>query len=162
MDNHAAEKGAFQYFLDAFRKYAVFQGRSRRKEYWYFVLFTFIIGVCLEVLDFVFFKNLFVPFAIIYDLAVFIPSLAVTVRRLHDIGKSGWWYLIFLIPIIGAILWIVYLATDSIPGDNQYGTNPKNQHVSEKMQRLSKKCANCGFVLQNDSSFCPECGKAVR
>ena len=127
MNEQITEKGAFQYFLDVFKKYAVFQGRAGRKEFWYFALFNFIIVLCLEILDWAIFKNTIIPFAVIYDLAAFIPGLAVSFRRLHDIGKSGWWILINLIPIIGFILYIVYLATDGMPEDNMYGANPKNE-----------------------------------
>jgi uncharacterized membrane protein YhaH (DUF805 family) len=115
-------------YLGVLKKYAVFNGRATRTEYWMFFLVNFLISIALTVLDkFSGMKGMysFGVFNLIYSLAVFIPSLAVLVRRLHDTGRSGWWFFISLIPIIGAIILIVFLATDSTPEDNQYGPNPK-------------------------------------
>lgn len=123
MSNNINEKNPFDYFVDVFKKYAVFNGRSRRAEYWYFALFSTIISILLEIISFFVLKNLIIVY--LYDLAVLIPGLAVSIRRIHDIGKSGWFILINLIPIVGFIIWIVYLATDSQPGENKYGQNPK-------------------------------------
>jgi uncharacterized membrane protein YhaH (DUF805 family) len=111
------------WYLSVLFKYAVFDGRSHREEYWTFVLFDLIIILVLIVLSFV-----VAPFRVIfvlYMLAVVVPGIAVAIRRLHDIGRSGWWLLISLIPIIGWIVVIVYMAQDSQPGTNQYGPNPK-------------------------------------
>ena len=123
MSNNINEKNPFDYFVDVFKKYAVFNGRSRRAEYWYFALFSTIISILLEIISFFVLKNLIIVY--LYDLAVLIPGLAVSIRRVHDIGKSGWFILINLIPIVGFIIWIVYMATDSQPGENKYGQNPK-------------------------------------
>ncbi|MCL4546647.1 MAG: DUF805 domain-containing protein [Deltaproteobacteria bacterium] len=123
MSNNINEKNPFDYFADVFKKYAVFNGRSRRAEYWYFALFSTIISILLEIISFFVLKNLIIVY--LYDLAVLIPGLAVSIRRVHDIGKSGWFILINLIPIVGFIIWIVYMATDSQPGENKYGQNPK-------------------------------------
>ena len=116
------------WYLSVLRKYAVFNGRAQRAEYWYFVLFNMLATIILMVLDSMFGTlNAQTGYGLLsglYALAVFIPSLAVSLRRLHDIGKSGWWLLIALIPLIGAILLIVWFATDS-KEDNQYGKNPK-------------------------------------
>ena len=117
------------WYLDVLKKYAVFGGRSRRKEYWYFVLFTVLISIVLSIIDAV----LGTPGAEggagllsgIYSLAVLIPSLAVSIRRLHDTGRSGWWILISLVPLIGTIVLLVFTVQDSQPGDNEYGPNPK-------------------------------------
>lgn len=117
------------WYFQALKKYTVFNGRSRRKEYWYFVLFNTIISIVLAVIDVV--TGSFSPEAGIgllggiYTLAVLIPGIAVAVRRLHDTGRSGWWLLIGLIPIIGAIVLLVFMVQDSNPGQNQYGPNPK-------------------------------------
>ena len=111
------------WYLKVLKQYADFSGRARRKEYWMFVLFNVIFTFVAMLLDFLF--GLPFIFTIIYTLALLIPSLAVLVRRLHDIGKSGWWYFISLIPLIGSIWLIVLLATDSQPGENEYGPNPK-------------------------------------
>ena len=117
------------WYLEVLKQYAVFNGRARRKEYWYFLLFNIIISVILGVIDGV--VGSFSPEAGIgllggiYALAVFIPGFAVSVRRLHDTNRSGWWLLTLLIPLIGLIVIIVFMATDSTPEENQYGANPK-------------------------------------
>ncbi|WP_304050614.1 DUF805 domain-containing protein, partial [Jatrophihabitans endophyticus] len=105
-----------------FSKYAVFNGRARRSEYWWFALFGLIIGVIVDIIDAV--ANTFV-IALLVELALLLPSLAVGARRLHDTSRTGWWLLIGLIPLIGAIVLIVFFCTDSTPGANQYGENPK-------------------------------------
>ena len=117
------------WYLEVLKKYAVFGGRARRKEYWYFFLFNALIGIVLAIVYGV--TGTLVPGAGIgllgglYSLAVFIPGFAVTVRRLHDTGKSGWWLLIFLVPLVGVIVFLVFMVKDSQPGENQYGPNPK-------------------------------------
>lgn len=125
------------YYLSAFKKYAVFSGRSRRSEYWYFVLFNVIFAIVAMLLDKMLGTNFSINtfngpielpygyFYLLYLLVVLIPSLAVAVRRLHDVGKSGWFFLICFIPIIGSIWLLVLMCTDSISGANQYGINPK-------------------------------------
>ncbi len=109
--------------------YANFQGRARRKEYWMFLLFNIIFLVLAMVLDNVFgiaFEGIgYGPVYLVYALAVLVPGLAVAVRRLHDIGKSGWMILIGLIPLIGAIWLIVLYVTEGEKGENQYGPDPK-------------------------------------
>jgi uncharacterized membrane protein YhaH (DUF805 family) len=105
-----------------FSKYVDFNGRARRSEYWFFVLFYVIVYVVASILDGIIGGQIF---TIIAALGFFLPSLAVTVRRLHDTDRSGWWILIGLIPIVGFIVMIVFTVQDSKPGDNQYGPNPK-------------------------------------
>jgi uncharacterized membrane protein YhaH (DUF805 family) len=105
------------------KNYVGFQGRARRKEYWMFVLFSAIISIVLSIIDAI--ANLSSVLSGIYSLAVFLPSLAVSVRRLHDTGRSGWWILIGLIPLIGAIILLVFTCQDSQENDNKYGPNPK-------------------------------------
>ncbi len=117
------------WYIEVLKKYAVFQGRARRKEYWYFVLFSTIISVILIFID-GFIGTLDVEAGIgllsgVYGLAVLIPSIAVAVRRLHDTDRSGWWILIALIPILGTIVLIVFFILDSKPEENNYGLNPK-------------------------------------
>jgi uncharacterized membrane protein YhaH (DUF805 family) len=111
------------WYLDAFKNYANFQGRARRKAYWMFVLFWLIAAGIASVLDSTLGTN-GVIFGL-YALGTLLPFLALAVRRLHDIGKSGWWYLIQLVPVIGGIWFLVLTVTDSQPGTNQYGPNPK-------------------------------------
>jgi uncharacterized membrane protein YhaH (DUF805 family) len=108
--------------LAVLKNYAGFNGRARRTEYWMFVLINFVIGIVLEIIG-ALIKTQIIYY--LYSLAVLIPSLAVGVRRLHDIGKSGWWLLIGLIPIVGWILLIVWAATPGQSGSNQYGPDPK-------------------------------------
>jgi len=117
-------------------KYVGFSGRARRSEYWWFALFTWLLSVIGAGLDTAFHLS-FVsstdnsvnyssgPIQGLLSLAVLLPSLAVGIRRMHDIGKSGWWILVNLIPCVGWIWWIVLAVRDSEP-DNQYGPNPKN------------------------------------
>lgn len=117
------------WFLTALRKYGVFTGRSRRSEYWYFALFYFLISVVLAIVD-TMAGTMDADLGIgllggLFGVAMIVPSLAVGVRRLHDIGKSGWWLLIGLIPLIGVIVLIVWACRDSQPGANVYGPNPK-------------------------------------
>ena len=117
------------WYLEALKKYAVFGGRSRRKEYWYFVLFNIIVGIVLAAIDallgtFSSSSNIGLLSGI-YSLAVLIPTLAVTVRRLHDIDRTGWWVLISLVPVIGTIVLLVFAVLDGTPGANRFGPNPK-------------------------------------
>jgi uncharacterized membrane protein YhaH (DUF805 family) len=117
------------WYLEALKKYAVFSGRSRRREYWYFVLFNIIVSIVLGWIDALLgTRGSYAGAGLlsgIYGLAVIIPSLAVTVRRLHDIDRSGWWILIGLVPLIGVIVLLVFALQDGTPGDNRYGPNPK-------------------------------------
>ena len=126
--------------LKVLKQYADFSGRARRKEYWMFVLFNIIFSSVAIFMDnilgtiiieekiggFGFFGYLYV----LYTLIIFIPRLAVTVRRLHDVGKSGWMYLISLIPFIGAIWLLVLLVTDGNSGKNEYGENLKEMTIN--------------------------------
>lgn len=115
------------YYIKALQNYANFSGRARRSEYWFFVLFNVLFSIAAFILDMI------TGIGIIgglYALAMLIPGLAVAVRRLHDIGKSGWMYLIVLIPIVGGIWLLVLLFLDSQPGDNKYGPNPKSVNNS--------------------------------
>jgi uncharacterized membrane protein YhaH (DUF805 family) len=117
------------WFVEALKKYAVFSGRSRRKEYWFFVLFVVIISIVLSLIDvFIGAYNASTGAGLltsIFSLAVLIPTIAVSVRRLHDTDRSGWWILLGLIPIIGQIILLVFYVQDSTPGTNRYGPNPK-------------------------------------
>ncbi|MHC4458274.1 MAG: DUF805 domain-containing protein [Planctomycetota bacterium] len=113
------------WYLEVLKKYAVFSGRARRKEYWMFFLFNIIIAFVLGLIEGLVGSQGIV--AMLYFLAVLIPGIAVSVRRLHDTDRSGWWLLIGLIPLIGAIVLLVFLVQDSKPGENQYGLNPKTE-----------------------------------
>lgn len=102
-----------------FQKYCCFKGRASRSEYWWWVLFTFIIGAVLGMFG----KSGEIISGIV-SLALFLPGLGLCVRRLHDINKSGWWVLLALIPLVGQIILIVWLAKPSDPSENQYGSMP--------------------------------------
>lgn len=108
-----------------FKNYANFKGRARRKEYWYFVIFNMIASGLLTGISTASESTFFMVLQSLYTLAVAIPSLAVIWRRLHDIGKSGACYFVALIPLVGAIIVLIWLCKDSQPGDNQYGPCPK-------------------------------------
>lgn len=117
-----------KWFIAAWQKAFNFSDRSRRAEYWMFGLITFIMIIFLTVIDAIFGLEITEGVGILstlFSLLIIIPSLSVTVRRLHDIGKSGWWLLITLIPIIGAIVLLVFTVKDSEPVENEYGMNPK-------------------------------------
>ena len=116
------------WYFQVLKKYAVFDGRATRSEYWYFALFNFIISLVLAIIENIAGLQIISSFGILsgfYGLAVFLPGIGVSIRRLHDTGRSGWWLFIPLIPLIGAILLIVYYVGDSDPGTNQYGPSPK-------------------------------------
>lgn len=116
------------WYLQVLKKYTVFNGRARRKEYWIFFLANIIISSGLNAVEVVLGiapESDQSILASIYALAVFLPGLAVTVRRLHDTGRSGWWIIIPFIPLIGVIILLAFLLQDSQSGENKYGPNPK-------------------------------------
>jgi uncharacterized membrane protein YhaH (DUF805 family) len=110
------------WYLAVLKKYATFSGRARRQEFWMFALISFVIAVILSALDMALGIGLLSG---LYALGVLVPSIAVGARRLHDTGRTGWWQLIGLIPLIGILVLIIFYVMDSNPGDNQYGPNPK-------------------------------------
>lgn len=116
------------WYLEVLKKYAVFHGRAQRAEYWFFALFNIIISIALAIVDGI--TGTFNPEAGVgvlgglYGLAILIPSIAVSVRRLHDTGRTGWWLLIALVPLVGAIVILIFMVLDSQPGENDYGPNP--------------------------------------
>jgi uncharacterized membrane protein YhaH (DUF805 family) len=109
------------YFIDALKKYTDFSTRARRKDYWMFILFYVIFYIVTSIIDGVL-GTVFIT--LIFSLAMLIPSISIGARRLHDTGRTGWWQLIGLIPLIGAIVLIVFYVQDSHE-DNQYGVSPK-------------------------------------
>ena len=124
-----------EWYLKVINSYFDFNGRSRRMEYWMFVLINSIISVFCILLDSMLgtvWSIGYGPIYIGYGLAVFVPGLAVAIRRLHDIGKSGWYYLLVIIPIIGPIWLIILFVTEVEQGDNKYGPNPKNDNFENR------------------------------
>lgn len=118
-----------QWYIDVLKKYAVFDGRSRRKEFWMFTLFSFIASLILAAIDRLigttYNNDTSGILQSIYGLAVLLPTIGVGIRRMHDTNRSGWWILIALIPCIGWIWFIVLAAQDGNAGDNRYGPDPK-------------------------------------
>lgn len=114
----------------ALTQYATFSGRARRSEYWFFVLFNVLVSIVAAILDTVVGSNLGAGtgiFSLVVTLGLLVPGLAVSWRRLHDTDRSGGWFFISLIPIVGPILLIVWQAQDSTPGANKYGPSPKGE-----------------------------------
>ncbi|MGN9911173.1 DUF805 domain-containing protein [Phytohabitans sp. LJ34] len=117
-------------------QYVQFGGRARRSEYWWFVLFTILVGIVAGIIDIALgtdsSSSLWSAGLVgtIVNLALLLPSLAVGVRRLHDTNRSGWWLLIALIPLVGAIVLIVFMVQDSTPGPNRFGPSPKEPQPS--------------------------------
>ena len=107
----------FKWYVEVLKKYAVFEGRARREEFWMYTLVNLIVAIVLYFISPMLYG--------LYALAVLVPGLAVGARRLHDTNRSGWLLLIGLIPLVGVIVLIVFWVQDSQPGPNQYGPNPK-------------------------------------
>lgn len=112
-----------QWYIKCIKNYATFTGRARREEYWMFFLFNLIFGVAIGIIDFLLKTNGLIGG--LYSLALLIPGLAATVRRLHDTGRSGGWIFINLVPIVGTIWFLVLLCLSGDPSPNKYGEDPK-------------------------------------
>jgi len=134
------DQGFVNWYAQAFRKYAVFSGRARRREYWYFFLANLIMAILLMIVD----ASLGLersevgwgPLGTLYSLVVLLPGLAVAVRRLHDTNRRGWWLFLALIPFVGPILLIVFFAEDSGAGGNRFGPSPKYATLSSEEQTM--------------------------
>lgn len=133
-----------KWYLKALKNYADFSSRSRRKEFWMFYLFTILIMMLLSIIEFIIidiFQNAeeflqdsgdYTPISLgLYIILTIVPTVAVTVRRLHDMGKSGWFYLLNFIPTIGTIILLIMCMFDSEPGENKWGPNPKEEMVED-------------------------------
>lgn len=120
------EKSIFGWYGYTFSKYATFAGRARRTEYWYFSLVNTIASIAVS-------KTIGDESAasLIFSLVLLLPNIAVGARRLHDIGRTGWWQLLWFVPIIGWIVLIVFCATKGDAGDNRYGPDPKAEPLPE-------------------------------
>ena len=123
-----------KWFIKCFKQYFDFKGRARRKEYWYFTLFCFIFSILVELVGSILGMMvgsyiLHSILSLIFCIITFIPSISVSVRRLHDIGRRGWWLLLCLVPIIGWIWLIVWACFDSKKGENKWGPNPKENII---------------------------------
>ncbi len=116
------------WYLKVLKNYFGFSGRARRKEYWMFGLISAVISIALAIVDAVVSsggESGICVLGLLYSIAVLIPSLGVSVRRLHDTNRSGWWLLIGLVPLLGAIALLVFVLTEGTRGDNTYGPDPK-------------------------------------
>ena len=115
------------WFLVALKKYAVFSGRARRKEYWMYMLFYLIIAIVLAIVDSMIMSSEggIGILGAIFALGMLLPSIGVTVRRLHDTNRSGWWILISFVPFVGIFILLYFMIKEGDSGDNQYGADPK-------------------------------------
>lgn len=141
-----------KWYIHCIKNYANFKGRARRKEFWMFILFNIIFGIAISILDRILgtvytidysemyrniegFNNMNFTYSfgylyLLYNLIIILPALAVAIRRLHDVGKSGWWYFISFIPFIGFIWFIVLMCTAGNTYENEYGPDPKDPSSS--------------------------------
>ncbi len=108
-------------YLNAFRQYADFQGRARRPDYWWFVLANILIWLIADLITMHHPSVGIGILLVLYGLAILVPSIAVAVRRLHDTDRSGWWWLIQLVPLVGTIWFLVLMCLPSTPGTNRFG-----------------------------------------
>jgi len=123
-----------KWYLHALRNYAVFKGRARRREYWIFEMMNSAITLALFVLAVTLGKAgypHFLSLPVLYIVATMIPSLSSLIRRLHDTNRGGWWLLISMVPVVGPLILFAFTVTDSDPGENRFGPNPKRQPTTE-------------------------------
>ena len=113
------------FFIEALQKYADFSGRATRQQYWMFMLFYILIYIGLSLIETAFGSSGIGILSLLFTLGLLVPSIAILARRLHDIGKSGWWMLLALIPLVGAIIVLVFTILDSEKESNQYGESTK-------------------------------------
>lgn len=114
-----------------FRNYAGFSGRAPRSEYWYFCLFVGLMGIICSILDMALFhpSHSTGPIGAIFTIATLLPSIAVTVRRLHDVDRGGWWFLLILIPLVGAVIILIWSCTKGTTGPNRFGPDPLVDYI---------------------------------
>ena len=126
-NNHGAEANfsMIDWFKKGLRNYTNFSGRARRKEYWYFILVQIGLIIIAMVLDSIIFGSETGLFYVVLGLGLFLPSVAVAIRRLHDTSRSGWWFLLSFIPLIGSIILVIFLASDTKLESNQWGPPAK-------------------------------------
>jgi uncharacterized membrane protein YhaH (DUF805 family) len=162
-----------------FRNYAVFSGRAARPEYWYFVLFVYLLAIPLAVIAVSASgpggqelssgaATALVVLSLGY-LAVLLPTWAAMVRRLHDTDHSGWFMFVSLIPLVGGIIVLVTLATDGTPGPNRYGVDPKGRTspygyagpggYGSAGSATIRRCPYCAEMIQSDAVVCRFCGR---
>lgn len=166
-----------EWYPTVLRRYAVFDGRASRPEFWWFQLANAIVVVLLYIILAAVGASRAI--ADLYQLAVLLPSIGVQIRRLHDTDRSGWWILFGLIPIIGWIVMIIWLASRGTPGPNRYGPGPRGKTDEEPVASFgggsyqaesqpasgtgesARYCRNCGSTLAPGATFCGNCGATV-
>jgi uncharacterized membrane protein YhaH (DUF805 family) len=136
------------YYINCFINYAEYEGRASRSEYWYFALFNAIISFVASFIDGIFGASIF---SIIYLTVSTVPTIAVGIRRMHDVNKSGWY---ILIPIYNLVL----LITDSTPGNNNYGPNLNRKVNQESDEIIVYQCSDCKKPVQKGAKRCSHCG----
>lgn len=156
-----------QSISSVFSQYFGFSGRACRSEYWWFFLFEFIAFFVLPLISWV--------LGLIFFAAVFVPALAVLVRRLHDTNRTGWWVLLSIIPF-GSIVLLIFAVLPGQPGQNKYGPNPlrpgdtmgsdgvpgfSGEQRNQAPFSDSRYCTNCGSLLEPAGRFCRSCGTTV-
>lgn len=165
------------WYFEVLRKYAVFGGRARRKEYWFFGLFNLMATFVLAIIDAAVgsgdAESGFGLLSGLYTLAVLLPGTAVSVRRLHDTDHGGWWLLIALVPLVGAIMLLIWMVRDGHPGHNRFGPNPKElvsagihavaaspgqMSTQAESETLMVFCIRCGTRFPEIAAYCPKCG----
>ncbi len=165
------------WYFEVLKKYAVFSGRARRKEYWLFLLFSLIVLAGASVIDGAAgLADTWSGIGVLsglYAIAVLIPGIAVSVRRLHDTDHSGWWALLLLVPVVGFIVLLIFTVRDGQPGHNRFGPNPKGLVASSapvvatalgqvrtpaEMSALMAFCSGCGTRFPEVAAYCPKCG----
>ena len=124
------------WYIKVLKDYVEFDGRARRKEFWYFVLFHYIFTGVLWLIGML--VEPYYVFSLIYYLGTLLPYIGVSIRRLHDTGRSGWWLFIGLVPLAGPIILLVYMVSDSQPGANKYGPSPKLDLEEAGQQKLEE------------------------
>ena len=146
-------------FIDAvnscFRQYVGFSGRASRSEFWWFTLFGLLVGLAAALVD---------PtgtIGVLLSLALFLPSLAVSVRRLHDTGRSGWWLLIGLVPIAGLIVLIVFFVMRGDPGANRYGPTPAETAAPNQVGASTQPTPIPSAPIAHERMACPRCGESI-
>jgi uncharacterized membrane protein YhaH (DUF805 family) len=156
-----------------FMRYADFSGRSRRKEYWLFVLFNILVVISLLIVSG--FLGMLsddkdvgvgsvVLLLVVYSLATIVPSFAVQIRRLHDQDKSGWFVLLGLVPFGGIVL-LIFMLIEGTPGPNRYGPDPKAEDPRPLQpapaQATALFCSSCGSKVPTGAHYCMGCGKPI-
>ena len=163
----------FNFYMEVFRKFTVFEGRARRREFWTFWVLNLIVGVAIGIVCAIFsyipgIGRLFNFISYLASFAIFVITFTVGVRRLHDTNRSGWTFLLELIPLVGWIIVIIFLIQDSTD-DNKYGPNPKkNESNNSRSGSVTKSiggtvfCGECGKKNEAGSKFCASCGGSLQ